>query len=152
MGGCYEVWTRTKGLCGFTQSIMVDCSLSLVTVRKRISEYTRFTNFSNLLSPNTHTHTHIEGPQLYSEDLEPSIIPMLLTNIDGARSYATGLRFSRPFFIQKPDKGRYYNLVPWKDSMQPPPNSRLIYLPTCCVLVSQHPYFKFMKDALSGYI
>ena len=77
---------------------------------------------------------------------------MLLTNIDGARSYATGLRFSRPFFIQKPDKGRYYNLVPWKDSMQPPPNSRLIYLPTCCVLVSQHPYFKFMKDALSGYM
>ena len=47
-----------KGLCGFTQSIMVDCSLSLVTVRKRISEYTRFTNFSNLLSPNTHTLTH----------------------------------------------------------------------------------------------
>ena len=132
-------------------------------------------NFSNLLPPpppppppppHTHTHTHTlthslplnththhtEGPQLYSEDLEPSIIPMLLTNIDGARSYATGLRFSRPFFIQKPDKGRYYNLVPWKDSMQPPPNSRLIYLPTCCVLVSQHPYFKFMKEALSGYI
>ena len=77
---------------------------------------------------------------------------MLLTNIDGARSYATGLRFSRPFFIQKPDKGRYYNLVPWKDSMLPPSNSRLIYLPTCCVLVSQHPYFKFMKDALSGYM
>ena len=73
---------------------------------------------------------------------------MLLTNIDRAFSYATGLRFSWPFFIQKPD----YNLVPWKDSMLPTPNSRLIYLPTCCVLISQHPYFKFMKDALSGYL
>ena len=98
----------------------------------------------------THTLTiHTEGLQLYSEDLKPSIIPMLLTNINGARSYATGLWFSRPFFIQKQDKGCYYNLV---DSMLPPSNSRLIYLPTCCVLVSQHPYFKFMKDALSGYM
>ena len=107
---------------------------------------------THTLTHSQYTHTHkTEGPQLYSEDLEPSI-PMLLTNIDRARSYATGLRFSRPFFIQKPDKGRYYNLVPWKDSMLPPSNSRLIYLPTCCVLVSQHPYFKFMKDALSGYM
>jgi len=92
-----------------------------------------------------------EGTQLYSEDLEPSVTPMLLTNIDGARSYAAGLRFSRPFFIQKPDNGNYYTLLPWKNSMQPPPNSRLVYLPTCCVLISKHPYFQFMKDTLSGF-
>ena len=42
-----------------------------------------------------------EGPRLLAEDLEPSVVPMMLTNIDGARSYAAGLRFSRPFFIQK---------------------------------------------------
>ena len=74
------------------------------------------------LTIHTHTH-HTEGLQLYSEDLEPSIIPMLLTNIDRACSYATGLQFSWPFFIQKLDKGRCYNLVPWKDSMLPPPNT-----------------------------
>lgn len=42
-----------------------------------------------------------EGPKLCEEAVEASLIPMLLTNIDGARTYATGLRFTRPFFIQK---------------------------------------------------
>ena len=31
-----------------------------------------------------------------------------------------------------------------------PPNCKLIYLPTCVVLVSDHPFYNFMKDALSG--
>lgn len=92
-----------------------------------------------------------EGPRLLAEDLEPSVVPMMLTNIDGARSYAAGLRFSRPFFIQKPKNSHYYTLIPWRSSMQPPAYSRLIYLPTCCVLVSQQPYFNLMKDTLSGF-
>ena len=49
----------------------------------------------------THTHTCTEGAQLSSEDVEPSIVPMLFTNMEGTRSYASGLRFSRPFFVQK---------------------------------------------------
>ena len=62
-----------------------------------------------------------------------------------------GIRFSRPFFISKSEESRYYTLTPWSSSCQPPANSKLVYLPTACVLIAKRPHFKFMKDALSGY-
>ena len=92
-----------------------------------------------------------EGARNTSEEAQPTTIPMLLTNIEGAHSYATGIRFSRPFFIQKPINMRICKLYPWKKTTkEPPPDSKLFYVPTCIVLVSKHPYFQFMKDALSG--
>jgi hypothetical protein len=98
-----------------------------------------------------HWFMYPEGPQLSSEDIEPSIIPMLFTNIEGTRSYASGLRFYRPFFIQKLDGSNFYNIISWESGKQPPPNSKLVYLPTCVVLVSKSPHFQFQKDALSGF-
>ena len=41
--------------------------------------------------------------------------------------------------------------LPSLPSAEPPPNSKLVYLPTCVVLVSKSPHFQFQKDALSGY-
>ena len=108
-------------------------------------------SFKKFSSTHTHTHTNTEGAKFYSsnDDLEPSVVPMLFTYITGEHLYTVGLRFSRPFFISRTPNSRYYSLTPWsKDT--PPRNSKLIYLPTCCVLVSKRPYFKFMKDALSG--
>ena len=43
----------------------------------------------------------LEGPQLCAAEKEPACVPMLLTDILGSRSYAVGLKFTRPFFIQK---------------------------------------------------
>ena len=43
----------------------------------------------------------IDGVQMYAEDVEPSMLPLMLTNVEGSRSYAVGLKFSRPFFIEK---------------------------------------------------
>ena len=98
------------------------------------------------------SHTLTEGARIYgeNEDLKPSIIPLLLTNILGEHSYAMGIRFSRPFFISKLEESRYYTLTPWSSSCQPPASSKLVYLPTACVLIAKRPHFKFMKDALSG--
>ena len=42
-----------------------------------------------------------EGPQMSPEDVDPTVIPMMFTNMEGTRSYASGLRFYRPFFVQK---------------------------------------------------
>ena len=41
-----------------------------------------------------------EGVQMYPEAIEPSLLPLMLTNIEGSRSYAVGLKFTRPFFIE----------------------------------------------------
>ena len=43
----------------------------------------------------------LEGAQFHVEELEPRLLPMVLTNVEGSRSYAVGLKFTRPFFIQK---------------------------------------------------
>ena len=93
-----------------------------------------------------------EGPHVYSnvEDLTPSVIPMLFTNILGERSFASILRFSRPFFITREDKCRHYSLTPWSPLSVPAQNSKLVYMPTCLMLVSKNPCFQFMKDSLSG--
>ena len=47
------------------------------------------------------TFVFSEGARLQSTEEEPSLLPMLLTDIEGARSYAIGVKFTRPFFIQK---------------------------------------------------
>ncbi|KAL5481240.1 hypothetical protein EMCRGX_G021370 [Ephydatia muelleri] len=99
-----------------------------------------------------HWFIYPEGARNSQEEVQATTIPMLLTNIEGAHSYVTGIRFSRPFFIQKPVNTRICKLFPWKKTIKepPPPDSKLLYVPTCIVLVSKHPYFQFMKDALSG--
>jgi hypothetical protein len=94
-----------------------------------------------------------EGPQLYASEVEPACVPMILTDITGTRTYAVGLKFARPFFIQKPEDGAQgrYNLICCNNSTNIcPPNSKLIYLPTCVILISKYPYFKFMRESLSG--
>ncbi len=95
-----------------------------------------------------------EGPHIYSnvDDLTPSIIPMLFTNILGERSFASVLRFTRPFFISRDCGCRHYSLTPWSPLYVPSQNSRLVYLPTSLMLVSKNPCFQFMKDALSGSV
>ncbi|XP_064390459.1 DENN domain-containing protein 3-like [Halichondria panicea] len=94
-----------------------------------------------------------QGAKICSDlkDVEPSLVPMLFTNALGDFSYGVGIRFLRPFFIEKKKNCKYFCLTPWSSSVVPSPSSKLIYLPTCCLLVSQKPYLKFMKDALSGF-
>ena len=96
-----------------------------------------------------------ESPRVYTsiEDFVPTVIPMLFTNIMGERSFASVLRFARPFFITKPKGSCYYCLVPFSSNTRlSPQNSqrKLVYLPTSLVLWSRRPCFQFMKDALSG--
>lgn len=95
-----------------------------------------------------------EGPRIYGnvDDLAPSVIPMLFTNILGERSFASILRFTRPFFITRSSGLCYYSLIPYSPQtvLSLESKARLVYLPTCVMLVSKRPCFQFMKDALSG--
>lgn len=98
--------------------------------------------------------TSTVGPHIYSnvDDLPPSILPLLFTNILAERSFACVLRFPRPFFMHRNSKQSHYTLTPWSPLITPPHAScKLVYLPTCTVLISKRPCFQFMKDALSGF-
>ena len=96
----------------------------------------------------------VERARIYSDvkDLEPSFVPLMFTNLLAENSYGVGLRFLRPFFIEKKEKCRYCCLTPWSSSVMPSLRKKLVYLPTCCALISSKPYFKFMKEALSGFV
>ncbi len=48
-----------------------------------------------------HLFMYPDGVKMYSESIEPSMLPLMLTNVEGSRSYAMGLKFTRPFFIER---------------------------------------------------
>ncbi len=54
-------------------------------------------------------HIFSEGAKICSDlkDIEPSLVPMLFTNALGDFSYGVGIRFLRPFFIEKKKNCKY---------------------------------------------
>ncbi|XP_019862286.1 PREDICTED: uncharacterized protein LOC109590874, partial [Amphimedon queenslandica] len=62
-----------------------------------------------------HHFLYPDGCQLYAPEREPACVPLVLTNILGTCTYAMAIKFTRPFFIEKPSDVScgHYNLLPW---------------------------------------
>ena len=74
---------------------------------------------------------------------------LVLTNMDGGRTYCSALTITRKFAITEIDQLSYgYDLHLEPSDSQ----SEFIYVPFCVCLVSRWPYFNTMKDMLSSFL
>ncbi|XP_065912803.1 DENN domain-containing protein 3-like isoform X2 [Dysidea avara] len=71
----------------------------------------------------------------------------VLTDIDGRRTYCTGLRFYQPFTVKEHENQTFaLNACSRKDS---PPSTKLVYVPSCAVFQSSVPCYNLQKELLS---
>ncbi len=73
---------------------------------------------------------------------------LVLTNIDGGRSYGCGLVITRPFVMTNIDKNSGASDL----ELATDESSDVIHVPMCLCLVSKWPYFNAMKDMLSSLL
>jgi len=80
-----------------------------------------------------------------------SVNYLILTNVEGQRSYATCLTYYRSFTVWKEDRGDRYDCSIWEGKDEPllEEGQYFKYLPYCVVLISKYPYFQIMNALLS---
>nr|XP_006818634.1 PREDICTED: DENN domain-containing protein 3-like [Saccoglossus kowalevskii] len=84
---------------------------------------------------------------------EDKIHTLVLTDIQGTRSYATCLTYYRRFLASESEDDGYFDLLPEAEpSLLIDDVYQRCYLPTCVVLISKCPYYSVMKDCLSSVL
>ncbi|RMX49961.1 hypothetical protein pdam_00013948 [Pocillopora damicornis] len=82
---------------------------------------------------------------------------LVLTDIEGNRTYCSCMTFYRGFLIEEdkdvPGNYKLFYAEEKTDGQVVPGSSyQLFYVPTCCCLISKWPYFNIMKDCLSSLL
>ncbi|KAK3087290.1 hypothetical protein FSP39_004285, partial [Pinctada imbricata] len=89
-----------------------------------------------------------DGMKIYEEKKDCYTHFLVLTDIQGNKTYATCLTFYRSFIVEKDGDGNEYVSLEASNSTLTKGQYRC-YIPHCCVLISKYPYFTVMKDCLS---
>ncbi|KAJ7365979.1 Rab guanyl-nucleotide exchange factor [Desmophyllum pertusum] len=82
---------------------------------------------------------------------------LVLTDIEGNRTYCTCMTFYRGFIIQEDEDipGNYklfYTDEKSDGNVLQDSSHKMCYVPTCCCLISKWPYLNIMKDCLSSLL
>lgn len=127
-------------------------------VRRSISykpEAKRSLPFSHEVTSSLPTFCFPEGGYIYRKCQEPQINYLVLTDMEGQRTYAVSSTIYCPFAMIESvaEKGNFILLSDHGDdeSIQGAKRS-VVYVPVCVCLVSFYPYLNTLKDCLSSLI
>ncbi|XP_028399183.1 DENN domain-containing protein 3-like isoform X2 [Dendronephthya gigantea] len=93
-----------------------------------------------------------EGAYISEQKPDEKIHTLVLTDIEGHRSYCSCLTFYKPYHVTEniDIPGQY--LLSLEESEEMNGNSQICYVPACCCLISKFPYFQVAKDCLSSFL
>ena len=87
---------------------------------------------------------------------KPEVNYLVMTNMEGSRTYAVSITFSRSYYVIKSNKesGKFIlsNTCKAKDAFSSKHESFKVYTPLCVCVVSLYPYINTLKDAVSSII
>ncbi|KAK3730482.1 hypothetical protein QZH41_014704 [Actinostola sp. cb2023] len=98
-----------------------------------------------------------DGGQIYDAPKDSTVHYLVLTDIEGTRTYCCCLKIYKPYMTKENEfiPGQY-DLV-YADSDSDVEATRdsdytTCYVPLCCCIISKYPYFGIFKDCLSRYL
>ena len=93
-----------------------------------------------------------EGAWVYESKPDDNIHTLVLTDIEGRRSYCSCLTFYKPYYVTEDVEIRGNFLLSVEETKESNGQSQICYVPTCCCLISKFPYFQIAKDCLSSFL
>ncbi len=91
-----------------------------------------------------------DGGFTYKKPKEPYMHYLVLTNIDGGRSYGCAVIMTRPFLVK--DLDQISGVCDLELTDNESGDSDITFVPFCVCLVSKWPYFNAMKNMLSSLL
>ena len=133
------------------QSSEIRRSISYVPDAKRVLP------FSSEVISSLPTFCFPSGGYIFKEKQEAEISQLVLTNMEGLRTYAVCLTFTRPFMVvESVDEEGTFSLTNANSADSSPFCSdgkmSVLYVPICICLVSLYPYINTLKDCLSSLV
>ncbi|CAB3997365.1 DENN domain-containing 3-like [Paramuricea clavata] len=93
-----------------------------------------------------------DGACVYESKPDENMHTLVLTDIDGRRSYCTCLTFYKPYYVTEDVEIPGQFLLSVEETEETNGQSQICYVPTCCCLISKFPYFQIAKDCLSSFL
>ena len=147
LGGHF--YPENRVICPLATKSNLPSGKAVNKIRRSLSMAPQAMPFSSEVVQSLPTFCFPDGGHVYHANKEPYMHYLVLTNIDGGRSYGCCLISYRSFSAVKVSQltGNYELLPPDED-----PQTKILYVPVCICLVSKYPYFNVMKNMLSSLL